>query len=167
MKSCPNCHCQVNDEAAFCPVCGTTLDNIPILSTAKREPEHSIPAYIPPEPTVDPADHTAEFDPEDIKEQKLVSMVIYLLDFVGIIIALLMSKESPYVRFHTRQALKFTVVEVLLTLVTALLCWTIIVPVLGAAAMVALLVLKFVSFTQVCAGRAVEPVLIRSIGFLK
>ena len=167
MKFCPNCHSQVSDDASFCPVCGTTLDNIPILSSPRQEPEHSIPAYIPPEPTVEPAKHTAEFDPEDIREQKLVSMIIYLLDFVGIIIALLMSKESPYVRFHIKQSLKFTVVEVLLAMVTALLCWTIIVPILGAVTMLVLLILKFVAFTQVCGGRAVEPVLIRSIGFLK
>lgn len=166
MKTCPNCRCQVNEEASFCPVCGTTLDSVPLLvSTPRTEPAE--PAYIPPEPEFDPYDHSESFSEEDIQETKLACMLVYLLDFVGILIALLMHKNSPYVRFHIHQSMKFTVVEVLLSLVTVLLVWTVIVPVVGAVALVVLMVIKFVSFTQVCAGKAKEPVLIRSIPFLK
>lgn len=168
MKTCPNCRCQINDDAVFCPVCGTTVDTVPHFSTQYQPPQSEQPVvYTPPEPVFDPYDHTGEFEEADIRENKLVCMLVYLLDFTGIIIALLMNKSSGYVQFHVRQSIKFTVVEILLTLVTLLLCWTFVVPVLGAVALLVLLILKFVSFTQVCSGKAKEPVLIRSIGFLK
>lgn len=168
MKLCPNCHCQVNDDAAFCPVCGTSIDVVPPLNPQYQQtpPYEQPPVYVPPEPEFDPYDHTGDFDAEDISENKLPCMLVYLLDFIGVIIALLMNKSSHYVTFHVRQSMKFTVVEVLLAVVMLLLCWTVIVPILGAVALIVLLVIKFVSFTQVCGGKAKEPVIIRSMKFL-
>ena len=45
--------------------------------------------------------------------------------------------------------------------------FTVVVPILGAAALIVLVVIKLVSFCNVCCGKAVEPHLIRGIGFLK
>lgn len=171
MKQCPNCRNAVKDDAVFCPVCGTAIDAVPgymsnfFQTEAQDAPEP--PVYVPPLPVVDPYDHTEDFDAADIGKTRLTCMLVYLLDFIGIIIALLMDKSSAYTAFHIRQSMKFTVVEVLLVLAVALLCWTFVVPVLAAVALVVLLVIKFVSFTQVCGGKAKEPVLIRSITFLK
>lgn len=167
MKNCPNCRSQVRDDAAFCPVCGTTLDTIHITPIQRPQEQTDQSTYIPPQPEFDPYDHTEKFDPEDIRSQKLICMIAYLLDFVGVIIALLMSKESPYVQFHIRQSLKLTVLEILLSLIVLALCWTVIVPVLGAIALIVLMVVRFVAFTQVCGGEAKEPTLVRGIGFLK
>lgn len=168
MKTCPNCRCQINDDAVFCPVCGTTVDGIPNFPLPHQQPHQSEqpPAYVPPEPVFDPYDHTEDFIESDITENKLPCMLVYLLDFVGIIIALLMGKSSQYVDFHVRQSMKFTVVEILIALVALLLCWTVIVPVIALVALVVLVAIKFVSFTQVCSGKAKEPVLIRSMKFL-
>lgn len=163
MKTCHNCRCQMEDEAQYCPVCGTAANTYVPPNLAYTEP----PEYIPPAPYVDPYDHTEEFDAEEITQTKLLCMLVYLLDFIGVIIALLAAKESAYTAFHIKQSMKFTVLEVLLVLATALLCWTVIVPIVGAVALIVLLVIKFVCFTQVCGGKAKEPALIRSIGFLK
>ncbi len=111
-------------------------------------------------------DHTDEYDPSDISKNKIFAMLVYLLDFMGIIIALL-AGPSEYVRFHVRQALKFTVVEILTAICIAVLVWTIIVPVAGAIFLVVLLVIKIICFVQVCKGKACEPAIIRSIGFLE
>ena len=172
MIKCPNCKNDVTGEATFCPVCGNALNTIPgydpdFHPELKPTPPPSIPVYIPAPPAPDPFDHTDEFEQEDIRENKLVAMLVYLLDFVGVIIALLMGTHSSYTHFHIRQSMKFTVVEILLTLASLVLCWTFIIPIVGGIALITLTVIKFISFIQVCGGKAKEPVIIRSIGFLK
>lgn len=164
MRTCPNCHCQLDDDALYCPVCGTAVN-----AYIPPRPTHTEPKTeeTTPIPTVDPYDHTDEYLEEDINGTKLICMLVYLLDFFGVIIGLLAARESEYTAFHIRQSMKFTVLEVLIGLVTGLLCWTVIVPVIAAVAIIVLLVIKFVCFTQVCSGLAREPVLIRSISFLK
>lgn len=164
MRSCPNCHYELNDEDLYCPVCGTGLN-----AYIPPRPEHTEPKPEPvlPVPTIDPYDHTEDYLEEDINGTKLICMLVYLLDFFGVIIGLLAAKESEFTAFHIKQSMKFTVVEVLIGLVTAVLCWTVIVPILASVALIVLLVIKFVSFTQVCSGKAKEPILIRSIPFLK
>ena len=49
----------------------------------------------------------------------------------------------------------------------ALLCWTIIVPIVGGVCLAIVLVLKVICFFQICSGKAKEPAIIRSLGFLK
>lgn len=124
-------------------------------------------AYPPPAPVYDPYDHTAEFSPKDISDNKVIAILVYLMGTIGIIIALLASKESPYVAFHLRQGLKFLVVETLCVIVMAILAFTIIVPIAGGIFLVVLWVIKIICFFQICTGKAKEPVIIRSLGFLK
>lgn len=121
----------------------------------------------PPPPQGDPYDHTAEFDPRDISDNKVFAMLGYLLGTVGIIIALLASRKSPFTMFHVRQALKFTVVNILMLICVALLFWTIIVPVAYGVMSCIFLVLRVICFFQICSGKAKEPAIIRSLGFLK
>lgn len=154
MKQCPNCHNQLDDSAAFCPYCGANLSG------------GAAPYYYAP-PKFDPYDHTSEFDAQDISDHKLTCMLVYLLDIVGVIVALLAGSSSKYTAFHVRQSLKFTVVEALLTVIVALLCWTVVVPIIGAVMLVILFVLKFICFFQVCKGQAKEPSIIRNLDFLK
>ena len=153
MKTCPNCKNQVADNAVFCGICGTQI------ATNQPNPNYA-QAY-------DPYDHTAEFDPKDIYENKVISMLVYLMGAVGIIIALLASNTSAYAAFHVRQALKFTVVNILSTLIMLVLSWTIIVPIACAIFAIVLLVVKFICFFQICAGKAKEPAIIRSLKFLR
>ena len=85
----------------------------------------------------------------------------------GIIIALLIGKDSPYVNFHLRQALKFLVCEILLGLIAAVLAFTLIVPIAAGIAICVLAVIQLICFFQVCQGKAKEPAIIRSLSFLK
>lgn len=112
-------------------------------------------------------DHTDQFDPEDISENKVTAMAAYLLGPLGVIIALLAGQDSPYAAFHMRQGLKFVVVEALLTVISLLLCWTLIVPAVASVLALILGVVKIIAFVSVCKGRAVEPAIIRSLKFLK
>lgn len=167
MKNCPNCHSQAKDESRFCPVCGTMLDVVPQPAADYFQPEPQ-PASIPIPVIVVPSpyDHTKEFSDGDIRENRLSAMAAYLLDFAGIIIGLLMSPTSSYAKFHIRQSLKFTILEVLILLISLLLCWTFIMPILGLAAVVILIVLKLICFVQVCMGQAKDVPILRNMKFL-
>ena len=168
MKQCPNCRSQITEEAAFCPVCGTAVNAVHSFPEPypPQQPVTTPPVYIPPVPKVDPFDHTSKFAAHDISEHRLVCMLVYLLNFVGIILALLDCPDSPYARFHIRQSMKYTVLEILLSIAAFLLCWTIVVPVFALIALVVLMVLKISSFLQVCKGQAKEPAIVRSLKFL-
>ena len=56
---------------------------------------------------------------------------------------------------------------VLLFICMGLLCWTIIVPIAAGIAYIVLAVVKIICFFQICSGKAKEPAIIRSFGFLK
>ena len=196
MKTCPNCQQQMDDNLAFCMNCGTQLPAgqpapAPIPQSAPQPAPAPAPAMTPPPtspyanqvppqngpygnvppvqngPVFDPYDHTAEFDAKDISDNKVISMLAYLMGAIGIVIALLAANSSPYAAFHVRQALKFTVVNILLGIAAAVLCWTFIVPIVAGIAALALLVVKIICFFQICKGKAVEPYIIRSLTFLK
>ncbi len=165
MKICPTCHASLDDNAMFCTNCGQSF-----AAPNPPQPAPGYPAggyYPTPVPVYDPYDHTAEFDPKDISDNKVISMLVYLMGTIGIIIALLAANNSNYAGFHVRQALKFTVTEILLGIVTALLCWTVIVPIAAGIMYIVLFVIKIICFFQICSGKAKEPAIIRSLGFLR
>jgi len=152
MAFCPNCGKEIPEGQVFCSNCGASLN---------------APGAQPAAPAVDPYDHTADFSPEDISQNKVIAMAAYLLGAVGVIIALLAAPQSPYASFHVRQALKFTMVEVLLLIVSAVLVWTFIVPIAAAICVGVLGVIEIICFFQVCQGKAKDAPIIRSLGFLK
>lgn len=170
MKICPNCQHAVDDDAAFCVTCGTAFAAPRQEQTPTPPQAPYTPPYAPPyvqQPAYDPYDHTAEFEAQDIADNKMVCMLVYLLDVVGVIIALLMAKDSAYTMFHIRQSLKFTVLEVLLVLAAVLLAITVVVPLAAAVCVVILMVLRVIGFFQVCSGKAKEAAIVRDIKFLK
>ncbi len=147
MAFCPNCGAQVEDGAASCPNCGTAFAS------------GSAPAY-----AYDVKDHTAEYDPRDISDNKVFAMAAYLLGVVGIIITMLAAQKSPYAMFHARQSLKISICE-------ALLLFCMIVPILGwlfaGVGLIVLLVVSIIQFFSVCSGKAKEAPVVSSFGFLK
>ncbi len=152
MKFCPNCGNPLEEGATSCPKCGDplTLQAAPI-----------------PVPYVDPTDHTGEFDAADVSDNKVIAMLPYLMGIVGLIIALLARSDSPYAKFHTRQYLKICVCEAIIAICSAVLCWTILVPIAGAICIVILLVVRIICFFQICKGQAKEPAIVSRLGFLK
>ena len=157
--TCPKCGTQLPDGTAFCNVCGTSLTG--------SAPQPGGQPVNPGNATPNNLDHTAEFSAKDISDNKVLAMVPYLLGAVGIILALLASKESPYTSFHVRQALKFTVVETLLAIITAVLFWTVIIPIAAGICYIVLFVVKIICFFSICSGKAKEPPIIGSLPFLK
>lgn len=146
MKFCPQCKTTYDDNVNVCTQCGT-----PLMTFQTAAP-------------YDITDHTAEFDPADISQNKIFAMTAYLLGFIGIIIALLAAGASPYTAFHVRQALKLQVVAVISLIFM-------VVPIIGWLAVliwsIVTIVLEIICFVRVCAGRAVEVPIISSFAFLK
>ena len=150
MKFCPNCGTQLEEGALSCPGCGAAFTVQP-----------AAPVY------VDPTDHTGEFDPADISENKVFAMLPYLLSVVGVIVALLAKTDSRYAAFHVRQYLKICVCQVLVTIISAVLVFTLIVPIAGLICELILLVVDVICFVQVCEGKAREPAIVKRFRFLK
>lgn len=191
MKTCPTCGATLDDATMFCTQCGTNLQGAPDFANTQGSasnqdtvnqdaaPNQGMPNQGPmpgqgapyqqyaQAPVFDPYDHTAEYSPKDISDNKVIAILVYLMGTIGIIIALLASKESPYVAFHLRQGLKFLAVEVLVGIVSAVLFFTLIVPIAGGIFLIVLWVIKIICFFQICSGKAKEPAIIRSLGFLK
>lgn len=183
MKMCPNCRSQVNDEAVYCPVCGTGIGIAPQYvqqSAPRNEPRfqpaesNQQPVYVPPVPYADPYDHTDDFDAQDISENKVLAMLCYLLGPLGILMAQLAAGKSSYAAFHIKQAMKLTVAEILALLVLALggyLLWELrlrmlmlfVVPV----GLLGLVALHLVCFFLVTKGKAKEVYIVRNLKFLK
>ena len=177
MKTCYNCRNQITDEAVYCPVCGSAVDAAPgyVQQDPPFNPVFSQnPSAVVPQPYMNPYDHTKDFDTADISENKVVSMLIYLLGPVGIIIALLSATDSAYTRFHVKEAMKLTVTEVLAVTVLAAMSfvlWSIRLRafmffVIALAALL-LAMIHFVCFILVCMGKAKEVPFVRLLPFLK
>lgn len=176
VKYCPRCGSTIADEATFCPACGNSI-GAPAGPTPGYNPNPGYPPA-PVYPAYDPCDHTAEFDPKDISDNKVISMLVYLTGWVGIFVALLASSSSKYASFHVRQALKFTVIETLIPIVLLVGAVINIIPVLGTIVYVLLalasvvasgtiFVLKIICFFQICKGKAKEPAIVNKLKFLK
>lgn len=185
MKFCPNCSTPLDDNAKFCTTCGAVFEPVEQAAPAQKVKNTSysgnddIPftslftppvqnqSQTPPPVPAAPYDHTAEFDAKDISDNKVIAMLLYLMGTVGVLIALLSQNNSPYVAFHLRQALKIMVINALVTLVTAVFCWTYVVPAVGAVAIVVITVIKIICFVDICKGKAKEPPIICKLSFLK
>ena len=154
MKLCPKCNTQLEDAAAFCPNCGTQF--IP-NATVTQQP------YVP----VDSADHTAEFDSADIRENKLFAAICYVASFLGIIVALLAAKDSPFVKFHIRESLKIAITETILILIAVVGMITIIVSIAAYICIIILAVVEVICFIRTLKGRAVEAPIVKGLNFLK
>lgn len=189
MAFCKNCGNQLAEGGTFCAVCGTPVaqpevqpEPVPVQQPEPQPepaPQYQPPVqpvqyqapvqqpYQPVQPAYNPSDHTADFTPEDISNNKVTAMAAYMLGMFGIVIALLAAPESKYAGFHSRQALKLEIVNQLLIIVSIVLCWTFIVPILGGLAMAALFVIRIICFFQVCGGKAKDAALVGSLPFLK
>ncbi|MBE6818936.1 MAG: DUF4870 domain-containing protein [Ruminococcaceae bacterium] len=186
MKVCPNCQTTHDDSMAFCLQCGTALVDAPAPEAqaapayaapapeAQAAPAYAAPAqpynqaaYAQPAAQADPDNHTAEFDSEDIAENKIFAIAAYLFGAIGIIIAVLCAKDSAFVKFHIKQVLRLSVVMLLTAIITSALCWTIIVGIAGGVFMCIISVIYIIGFVQACKGEAKDLAIIKKFKFLK
>lgn len=176
---CKKCNAQNDDNASVCTNCGEGLIyQQPSNQQYGEQQQYTNPQYGAPQYGGQPYggqqpyykdiyDHTSEYDQSDISSNKVFAMLPYLMGWIGIIVALLASRESKYVGFHIRQALKLSITNTLLVLISLVLCWTFIVPIAGAVCVIIIEVIQIIGFFSVCCGNAKELPIVRSLGFLK
>lgn len=99
MKYCESCGARIEDTASFCPVCGAKATAS--ASDKKAQTQTRIEEAF--NQFTNTTNTTADYSPEDIAKNKLISIVAYLGIFC--IVPLFIAKDSPYARFHTNQGL--------------------------------------------------------------
>lgn len=149
MAFCKNCGAQLDENVKFCASCGAPVDGAPAGGNIAKVQTAS--------------DHTSEFDPEDIKENKLLAALCYL-GTTFMIIALIAKRDSAFVKFHANQSLLLQV----LAIAAVIVC---IIPILGwIAALVAgvfSLVCLIIGIVNACSGNAKDLPLLGSIRIIK
>ena len=188
MAFCQKCGNQVPDGTTFCQVCGAPMaQQAPAQQAAPQYQPPQAPQYQPPQapqyqppqapqyqppqapqykpaPAVDLSDHTAEFDAQDISDNKIIAMSAYLLGVLGIVIALLAAPESKYASFHARQALKLNIASILcvVIMIVPFIGW-----IVGPIASLVVSVVMIICFVHVCQGKAKDAPIIGKLGFFK
>lgn len=103
MPTCSKCGAQLPENTFTCPNCGT------------------------PNVSVEGQDYTAQFDTNDIQQNKIVAFLSYI-GFL-FIIPLLAAPQSPFARFHANQGLVLFILDMILG-AAATVC--LFIPIVGA-----------------------------------
>ncbi|RKM61912.1 zinc-ribbon domain-containing protein [Butyrivibrio sp. CB08] len=122
------------------------------------------PQYQQPYVAFDPKDHTSEFDPQDIADNKLFAILPYLFSCIAGIIVGIYVKDSEFVKFHIKNAIRLDIAAILLLVVAIVPFIGWVVAIVGAMIIV---VLDIMAIVWVLQGKAKEIPIISSIGFLK
>ena len=103
MKFCTKCGGKLEDSERFCPACGAPAAST--VSEAQANPNYSTGAARVSAPT----DTTSQYDKEDIKDHKAISVLSYFgpLFFVPLIA----TPNSKFARYHANQGLVLFVLE--------------------------------------------------------
>ena len=194
MKICANCGTSVPDDAAFCNNCGSAMTETPASENASTpvapsadanassqpapapapqpgfqqqaygQAPYQQPQYQQPYVAYDPKDHTSEFDPKDIADNRLFAILPYLFSCIAGIIVGIYVKDSEFVKFHIKNSIRIDIAVLLLLVIC-------IVPFIGwVVAIIGLLVLGVIDIIAIVwafQGKAKELPIISSIGFLK
>ena len=183
MKVCPVCNSIVDDKAVFCTACGNKFEKTAepenygnnFANTNNNDAYSSNDVSYGGAPytnaggafTADPTDHTAEFDAEDISSNKIFALLVYVGGIVGLLIAILMKKDSAYLDFHIRQSVKIYITELICIFVGSILSCLVIPMIAALIAVIVLFVIRIICFVQVAQGQSKEPYIVKGLNFLK
>ncbi len=145
MAFCKNCGQELPVDAKACPNCGTAVE-------AQQAQPQAAPAAPQQAPKVN--DFTAQFDPKDIADNKVMAILAYISWLVLIPLLVSPAKDSPYVRFHTNQGLILFIASFIIGLI----------PCVGQIACIILMVLGIVNAAN---GQAKELPIIGKFRLLK
>ena len=111
------------------------------------------------------ADETAQMDPQDIANNKVLSLFSYIGIFV--LIPLLAAKDSKYARFHANQGIVLLITELIIGVVNVILAFIpILGPIISWVLSVVTLVFAIMGIVNAVTGKAKELPLIGKIKIL-
>ena len=118
MAFCSKCGAQLNEEATICPSCGETVgyetkEGADSIQSAQTDFSQKIADLN------NTADTTAEYDAQDIRNNKAMAILAYLSWLV--LIPLFAAKESKFARFHCNQGIVLAVAEIIAVIVLSIL----------------------------------------------
>ena len=124
MKYCPHCGAEIADDVRFCPTCGKET----VVTVTNADPE---------------------FDPQDVADNRMLAMLGYLT--MGVL-PMLGCRNSAYAMHHVNQALWIYIGALVCSLASGILAFTVIVPILGAIALIALFVFEIMGIVRALKG---------------
>ena len=158
MAFCNKCGNQLPDGANNCPFCGAPTGN------AQQNTQNFVNNMM------NTNDTTSQFDPQDINDNKGMSVLAY----IGILflIPLLACPNSRFARYHTNQGLVLFLLELAIGVVTSIFAFIpVIGPIIGgllsAVGGIFTLVLMIMGIINAAQGQAKELPLIGKITLLK
>ncbi len=147
MAFCKNCGAELNENTQFCTNCGAAVGNQTISAP----------------PAARNTDHTRNFDPKDVEDNKWLSIFCYV-GILWMIFALIAKPDSKFVRFHANQSLILQLLGIAAVIVA-------IIPILGwiasLAASIFSIVCVILGIINCCKGRAKELPLIGVISIIR
>jgi len=159
MAFCSKCGAQIADDAKVCPSCGAQTET----ASAGEDLGAKVAALN------NTADTTAEFDPQDIQNNKVMGILAYLSWLV--LIPIFAAKDSKFARFHVNQGLVLAIAELILGVISAILSG---IPVIGVIISIVCwlgnigcFVLAILGIINAANGKAKELPLIGSFRILK
>ena len=160
MAFCSKCGEQIGDNAKSCPKCGA-----PTSAASQNNGENgqkSATEKINAAWTKcnDTADSTAQYNRNDIENNKFMSVLAYIS--ILVLIPLFAAKDSEFARFHTNQGLVLFIVEVII----GILAFVPIIKYFIWILNIVTFVLAIIGIVNVCNGKAKELPLIGGIRFL-
>ena len=101
--SCEKCGAQINEGAAFCPICGAGV-------AAPAQPEYTYAA---------PAAEEVYDEAKDAADNKWFAVAAYILFFIPLVVPA--AKDSKFARFHANQGLLVLIVSIAYSVVSSIL----------------------------------------------
>ena len=169
MAFCTKCGAQIEDNAPFCPSCGASQG-------ANPNANNNFNANYAPPPAGDVmgGDYTAQFDYNDIQQNKVLAVLAYF--WILFLVPLLAAPNSQFARFHANQGLVLFLADiasgVVIGILSAILIWipiagVILIGLISAAIGICLFVFMIMGIVYAATGKAKEVPLLGKIKIIK
>lgn len=168
MAFCTQCGAQIDDKAVVCPSCGAQQEG------ANVGANNSYNAGFTPPPIPMGNDFTQQFDPYDVQQNKVFSVLAYF-GFL-FLVPLLAAPNSPFARFHTNQGLVLFIFDIVggiaVSIITAIFIWIpivggIVITIVSSVVSLGVVILTILGIVNAATGKAKELPLIGKIRILK
>lgn len=117
MPYCSNCGTEIKEDAKFCTSCGKAVEEKKEETAGEKNTQQSN-TYTAPAGNdfsakvnefTNTEDKTAEFEPTDISDNKVYSILAYI--GILVLVPILAAPKSKFARFHANQGLVLFIIE--------------------------------------------------------